>query len=332
VVAAAGSGATIKFKVSCPPSSPIVLSSTINIPTSLTIHGPGAGKLAVSGNHAVGVFNIPTAVTASVSGITIENGDNSVGSGGGIYNEGTVTLTRSTVSNNEAGSGQSGGGIANNGGTVTIASSTISHNTAGIDGGGIESSGPVTVSDSNVSNNMASGNGGGFENGSTLNITNSTISGNSDGGGGGAIFTIGGTVNVSNSTLSGNSNVETNYGIIQDNCCTVTLQATIVANSTGADCNGFVSVPLTDGGYNLADDDSCRFSGTSLSDTPAGLDSMGLQNNGGRTETIALEPGSAAIEAVASAALCSTRDQRGVKRHTPCDIGAYQTPKTHKGH
>ena len=82
-------------------------------------------------------------------------------------------------------------------------------------------------------------------------------------------------------------------------------------------CNGFVSVPVTDGGYNLADDDSCRLGGTSLSDTPAGLDPAGLQNNGGRTQTIALEPGSAAIGAVTSASLCSTRDQRAVKRHPP---------------
>jgi len=330
VISAAAPGATIKFRVTCPPGSPIVLSSTINIPASLTIRGPGASKLAVSGNHAVGVFSIPTAVTANVSGITIEDGDNLVGPGGGLYNEGTVTFTHSTVTKNVDGPGQSGGGIANNGGSVIVTDSTVSDNTAGIDGGGIESSGSVTISNSTVSGNMASGNGGGFENGGTLDILNSTVADNSDTGGGGAIFTIGGSVSVTGSTISGNTNVES-YGIIQDNCCSVTLQSTIVANSNSLDCEGFVSVPVTDGGYNLADDNSCRFSGTSFSDTPAGLDPAGLQNNGGKTQTIALESGSAAIGAVASAFLCSTRDQRGVKRHTPCDIGAYQTPRTHKG-
>ena len=92
---------------------------------------------------------------------------------------------------------------------------------------------------------------------------------------------------------------------------TTTLVATIVANSgAGLDCFG--EGTLTDGGYNLDDDGSCVFSGTSLSDTPAGLDPAGLQNNGGPTQTIALEAGSAAIDHVTLAADCTR--QRPARR------------------
>ncbi len=40
-VANAAPGDTITFSVSCPPTSPIILSSTIDINTNLTIDGPG---------------------------------------------------------------------------------------------------------------------------------------------------------------------------------------------------------------------------------------------------------------------------------------------------
>ena len=62
-----------------------------------------------------------------------------------------------------------------------------------------------------------------------------------------------------------------------------------VANSgSGLDCaHPETEGVFTDLGYNLDDDGSCKLSGTSLSDTAAGLDPTGLQYNGGPTETIA---------------------------------------------
>jgi len=91
--------------------------------------------------------------------------------------------------------------------------------------------------------------------------------------------------------------------------------------TAGGDCAGAV----TDGGYNLDTDGTCGFTaGTDVSDTPAGLDPRGLQQNGGPTKTIALESSSPAVGAVTSALLCSTPDQRGVARPTPCDMGAVE--------
>src|ERR1700683_686650 len=57
VVAAATSGDTITFSVTCPTSAPITLASPpIDIDTNVTIDGPGASELVVSANHSLEVF------------------------------------------------------------------------------------------------------------------------------------------------------------------------------------------------------------------------------------------------------------------------------------
>jgi hypothetical protein len=98
-----------------------------------------------------------------------------------------------------------------------------------------------------------------------------------------------------------------------------------VVGSGNGDCSGVSG--QTDLGYNLDDDGSCGFdAATDLSANPsADLDPSGLQNNGGPTQTIALEPGSTAIHGVTDASFCPATDQRGAPRTTPCDIGAFDT-------
>ena len=58
------------------------------------------------------MFQVDAGVTASLSGLTITGGN--AGSGGGLFNDGTVTLTDATVSGNSA--ANSGGGLTNLGG------------------------------------------------------------------------------------------------------------------------------------------------------------------------------------------------------------------------
>ena len=68
-------GDTITFKpgLSCPAESPITLTSTISISQNLTITGPGASTMMVSGDNAVEVFAVNSG-TVTISGLTIENG------------------------------------------------------------------------------------------------------------------------------------------------------------------------------------------------------------------------------------------------------------------
>jgi hypothetical protein len=103
--------------------------------------------------------------------------------GGGIYNEGTLTVSGCTLSTNSAGQG---GGI-DNAYTLTVSGCILSGNSAG-DGGGLynDGSGTLTLSGCTLSSNSAAY-GGGIDNWGTLNVTGgSTVSGNSatyDGGG-----------------------------------------------------------------------------------------------------------------------------------------------------
>ena len=264
--------------------------------------------------------------TLNLNDLTIADGHTSpfVGAdlGGGIYNNGTLTVTNSTFSGNSALSG-SGGGIFSYG-LLTVTNSTFSDNSAGYNGGGIANvcdltfsscaliSGTLTVTNSTFSDNSApSGSGGGIFSYGLLTVTNSTFWGNSADSGSGAIFNSRGTLTVSNS---------------------------ILADSTsGGNCSG----TITDGGYNISDDDTCSFTGTNVTNgqtigdnvNPL-LASNGRQNNGGPTQTIALQPNSPAIDAIPIAHQCPATDQRGDPRPDPegsasaCDVGAFESTLT----
>jgi hypothetical protein len=77
------------------------------------------------------VFHVVTGNTFSISGVTISGGNIPGGNGGGIFNEGTLTVANCTFQNNQA---NTGGAIFNNGTQMTVTGSTFNLNTAG--GGG----------------------------------------------------------------------------------------------------------------------------------------------------------------------------------------------------
>jgi hypothetical protein len=161
-------------------------------------------------------------------------------------------------------------------------------------------------------------------------IENSTFAGNSADNGG-AVYSAIPDMYLSNVTFSGNSAEPAEGGGLAWNPGDKpTVNGTIVADSTtGGNCEG----PLTDDGYNLSDDTSgCFTAGTSKNNVHnLNLDPLGLQNNGGPTETIALETGS---EAISFDKHCVdfdddvvTIDQRLYTRPnspTFCDSGAYE--------
>lgn len=84
----------------------------------------------------------------------IADGD---GSGGGIWNSGTMTVTRTTINGNMALQptfGGVGGGIVN-GGTMVIINSTLSQNSAGSNGGGIFNGGVISLTNTTIVSNTA---------------------------------------------------------------------------------------------------------------------------------------------------------------------------------
>ena len=192
------------------------------------ITGPTAG-VTVNGNYtsagpANSVFKIDPGVTATLSGLTIKGGNNSH-YGGGVDNQGTVTLIDCTVSGNTSNySGVfnykygAGGGVFNSG-TADLIGCTLNGNTAYnrtyefgggyvniAEGGGVENSstGSLTLTGCTVSGNSA-GTGGGVGSYGTTTLTGCTISGNFAAFGGGGVANYSGTTTVTGCTISGNS-------------------------------------------------------------------------------------------------------------------------------
>ncbi len=163
-------------------------------------------------------------------------------------------------------------------------------------------------------------------------VLNDTFVGNSAAIGG-AILNASAEMLITNSTFSGNE-ADTGEGadIATDLGETIANNDIFASSVTGGNCAG----SLTDDGYNISDDNSCGFVPPSVNNsTTLNLDPLGLRNNGGPTNTIALESGSQAIDFIPIAS-CSallfgpvTTDQRLFSRpdegESSCDAGAYES-------
>ncbi|MDA8184790.1 MAG: IPT/TIG domain-containing protein, partial [Actinomycetota bacterium] len=337
-VAALSTGAvTITLKHStgalCSSSDTCTFLGAQSLPSSssearLTIEGSGSSAYSVlNGDNAGTTFTDSATFPVTLENLKVTGDNHATDYGGGILNNGIMTVTDSTISGNTS-IGPGGGGILNNG-FMTVTDSTMSGNTAtsGYGGGGIFNSGIMTVTDSTISGNTAPYGGG--------------------------IFNYGGTMTVTDSTVSGNTATSGYGGIFNNSGGTMTVAGSIVAKQGGGgNCGGTV----IDAGYNLSNDTSCGF-GTGSPSPPGSKDSVPnldlgtLGNYGGPTWTVPLKSGSAAIGAITSQAkasigaggasveLCSDTsyatasgysanlalDQRGVSRlGTGCSAGAYQ--------
>ena len=326
---AAGTGNdTINFSV----GGTITLGSTLpavanTSPGSLTIDGTGQ-TVTVDGVNLYRVLSVASGATLNLSDLTIAHG-NAPDNGGGVFSSGALTVTNSTFSGNTANNG--GGAIQCESNTLTITASTFSGNSAnGFNGGAIYADCAATVTSSTFSSNTAFNGGGAIDGEGALTVSNSSFVGNSAYYGG-SIASFGSDNAVSNSTFTNNS-AHGDAAIFSASSLTITNS--ILANSTsGGNCSG--PGTITNGGYNISDDATCGFgtstgaNGKTIGDNVNPLLSKaGLQNNGGPTETIALESSSPAIAAVPLAQCTVTSDQRGNPRPAPgynaCDIGAYE--------
>ena len=342
----AGIGAAIAegggpFTFDCDGRTTVVTEAAIVIDNDVVLDGEG--DLTVDGNGTHRAFWVSETVTAELRGVTVTNGSVGVYNlGGGILNEGTLTLTDSTVSLNIAGGG---GGISNSvDGTLTVTNSTVSLNTAryggGIEndgsltlssstvvwnnaevGGGIFNEGPLALTDSAVWGNVAFQGGGITNQSRTLTVTNSTVSQNTARYGGGIENQADGLLTLTNSTVSGNA-APNGGGIYNFNGGELTASGTLINN----DCLGDLALP---GGYNIeSPGDTCGFDqGTDLVNVSVDDLNLGpLQDNGGPTQTHALLPGSVAIDHIPAVDCEVDEDQRGELRPggAMCDVGAFE--------
>ncbi|MFQ6102337.1 MAG: Ig-like domain-containing protein [Anaerolineae bacterium] len=122
----ADDGDVIEFGLAYPATITLT-GGQLEITKTLTISGPGASDLAISGNNTSRV--ISTSGVLTITGVTIRDGK-ATGNGGGVYNQGTLLLDATDVISNYA-SG-SGSGVYVRGGTTTVLSGTIENNGTGI--------------------------------------------------------------------------------------------------------------------------------------------------------------------------------------------------------
>ena len=246
----------------------INLATPLSITRPMTINGPGAGTLTVSGNTVTRIFDVSSAQPVTISGMTMSNGKVVGGtgapeSGAGIRNTGSLTLSSVTLSGNQAtgGVGAAGatggaafGGAIMNSGTLALNNSTVngSNNATGGNGG-----------DSAVANgNGGSAFGGGIYNTGTFTLNNTTVASNNVSGGaagsgagtagvvgngfGGGIYNdataSADVVTIFNSTISGNTASSNGGGIanvgLLSNASLAIINSTISGNMSNNDGGG----------------------------------------------------------------------------------------------
>jgi predicted outer membrane repeat protein len=304
----------------------------LDVTGELTLTGAGARTTSVAGEAASfddRVFHNQEGATTTITGLTITGGDVGGYEGGGVNNQGDLTLDGVVVIDNAAGTG---GGVDSRGGDLTLDGVSVKGNTSDFGGGIYSEKGTLNIIDSTVSGNSSTEYAGGVSHYSgPANITNSTISGNKAALSGGGVLAASASINVRNSTIANNESGGLGGGILTAGPgSTVVVKNTIVAGNTLGNCGDFGQFGgvVFSQGNNISSDDSCNF--TKSTDKQNTNPRLGpLQDNDGPTDTRALLAGSPAIDS-GSNTDCPDADQRGVARPQgkTCDIGAFERPNS----
>lgn len=287
----------------------VSLTGDLDIASDLTIEGAGQADTTIDGNGTDRVLHILSG-TVTLSRLSIANGDAGAELGGGLFVFGDVTIEDSRIHDNQA---DSGGGIYQMTGTLTLIGVRVDGNTAEA-GGGIVGSGTLTtIIGSVISGNTATpGSGGGLWNDSITSLANSTVSGNSADDDGGGILSIAlstaqvimFSVTVANNTADSDGDGDGDGGgIYAPPLGTFNARNSLFGNNSDLSGAGTVhpdcSALLFGVGYNLIEDVAGCTLGGAQTGYVTGFDpDLGpLQGNGGSTLTRALLAGSPAIDA-----------------------------------
>jgi hypothetical protein len=330
------------------------LSGTIQLQSALpdlnagvAIQGPGATRLTMAGFSVNSpIFTVGSAASVQISGLTLADAGDAVenagalvisystltGNNNAILNSGSLTVNNSTLSGNDAiGYAASGYGTPSgpygNGGTYPPGD--------GYGGGIYMAGGTLSINDSTLADNQAVG-GNNF-----AGVTNGTGSPLPGGNGyGGGLYISGGTVSINNSTLADNfasgGGVYFSYldgsgygGGIYNAAGPSALRMydTILAGNSADTAGSDLYGGIASLGHNLIGSTSggSGFAASDLLNVNPQLGS--LQNNGGPTQTLALLPGSPAIDAGDNTS-APAYDQRGPGFprvvNGAIDIGAFE--------
>jgi hypothetical protein len=278
-------------------------SGQLEITKSIIMYGNG---LTVYANSNSRVFYANNLASLTIDGFGITRGGG-VNEGAGIYanNIGDLLIQFCEISRNTSSSyvHSYGGGVFASSSSITFANNTISGNTA---------------TSSAASYPTYSYGGGVYANSSSITFTNNTISGNttysfsSTSYGGGVYASSSSSINFKGNIIALNSDSGTMPGSdVYTNGTTVSNGYNLIGDNTD------VTTLFPSGSPNSNMD----YVGTSASPVDPLLNA--LADNGGQTRTMALDPGSPAINA--GDPTDNSTDQRGsVVRNGRKDIGAFE--------
>lgn len=319
---------------------------------SLTIRGPGANLLTISGNGASRILATGANVVITIDGIKFTGGNGAgatnTGRGGAIYNVGgTMILSNSILTGNTA----ANGGAINNAAsaspsipaTLTIVNCFIFGNSSTSSGSAMQnfSTSTLHIRNSTVSGNSttATGIAGAFQANGTVTITNSTFSGNTAAGGtGGGVYYNGTTsLFITNSTIVNNTSGVGGGGLHRTGTAPLNIRNTIIANNNGAAATPDVFGAVNSQGTNIIGN-----VGTSTGWIMSDFQNMNpmldpLAANGGLGTTHLPQTGSPALDNGQNCVVdlsCSSNnppfavstDQRGITRpqNLTVDIGSVE--------
>ena len=185
--------------------APGTYADNLQINKNITLIGNEQNNTLIDGQQKNNCIRISSGITVTIKNFTLKNGNyHNTLQGGGIYNEGTLTLKDSTITDNRA---NYGGGIYNIGAMnikgVIIKNNIAKYNAGGIHNGGKDNCGTLTMEDSTITNNTSSGIAGGICNNEVADMKNVTIRYNNATKDGGGIINNG-ELNLEDSTITNN--------------------------------------------------------------------------------------------------------------------------------
>jgi hypothetical protein len=285
------------------------------------VHLKAMGSLTVLNSSFIGNGGYG-AIVSPDSGVTMQitnslftdNGSSNANRGAAVYSYGDLTITNSTFLRN---AGNSYGAVVGKS-EMTISGNLFSQNTSQVNGGAIS-----VVPEQ-------------FGAGGDVSISNNTFVNNTAGQYGGALR-LGRNASVANNTFVDNT-ASTAGNALYSSSTTTRLFANIFASSTGDGAQLASTQGLTDFAANISTSpaDATPLPTSALvagqvGATYASIALSALADNGGPSQTLALNAGSIAIDAAtpelraAAAAITQpTVDQRGVARGDASDAGAFE--------
>ncbi|MBD5413031.1 MAG: hypothetical protein HDR52_01180 [Treponema sp.] len=258
---------------------------------TLTISG-GTISDCVAAINGGGIYNnvsdasiVSTITNCEISGCKA-TGTGITGCGGGIYNaSGTLELTDVTITgenNIDNPDARYGGGIYSEG-SLTITGGKISNCTSNIGGGVYKSAGTLKITDGTISENNASKNGGGvyvIGSGSSFTMNGGEISNNkAEDAYGGGIYIKNCTFTMSDGTISGNTASEAGGGVyMSDSDCAFTMESGTINNNTANKYSG--------GGVAVTNASTFTMKSGTISGNTAKLNSNDTSHGGGGVYTV----------------------------------------------